>query len=305
MMSVGFINFFLALAVAHVQGFPALWLSVRMTALIAAIWRQFWTFFCARIHPTQHLMVNCAWHFHINACVSFFVGKKKLSSLKCKLFEVFVHLQHWFVCELLCKVCWAIPHCFVQALFQKTISSFALSTTCLPCFLIRYKQETLYSPSWKVSLRYRSTTWDVLHLQKVEVETEWRSPRLLKSKTIETVLRRSEKRYRSHWMNWRDPSSFLRPDHKSRLWVCCPHPANHHGQGWTTNSSVHRWGWGVRLDLQEFDDGGSSQDGRRRSGSPFVRCFCGSPSTCLWEDELGKPQDIPQGGEAQVHQNRV
>ena len=28
---------------------------------------------------------------------------------------------------------------------------------------------------------------------------------------------------------------------------------------------------------------------------PFVRCFCGSPSTNLWEDELGKPQDIPQG----------
>ena len=28
---------------------------------------------------------------------------------------------------------------------------------------------------------------------------------------------------------------------------------------------------------------------------PFVRCFYGSPSTYLWEDELGKPQDIPQG----------
>ena len=28
---------------------------------------------------------------------------------------------------------------------------------------------------------------------------------------------------------------------------------------------------------------------------PFVRCFCGSPSTFLWEDEVGNPQDIPQG----------
>ena len=28
---------------------------------------------------------------------------------------------------------------------------------------------------------------------------------------------------------------------------------------------------------------------------PFVRCFYGSPSTYLWEDEVGKPQDIPQG----------
>ena len=28
---------------------------------------------------------------------------------------------------------------------------------------------------------------------------------------------------------------------------------------------------------------------------PFVRCFYGSPSTCLWEDETGNVQDIPQG----------
>ena len=28
---------------------------------------------------------------------------------------------------------------------------------------------------------------------------------------------------------------------------------------------------------------------------PFVRCFCGNPSTYLWGDELGEPQDIPQG----------
>ena len=28
---------------------------------------------------------------------------------------------------------------------------------------------------------------------------------------------------------------------------------------------------------------------------PFVRMFYGSPSTCLWEDELGNSQDIPQG----------
>ena len=28
---------------------------------------------------------------------------------------------------------------------------------------------------------------------------------------------------------------------------------------------------------------------------PFVRCFYGSPSTYLWEDETGNVQDIPQG----------
>ena len=28
---------------------------------------------------------------------------------------------------------------------------------------------------------------------------------------------------------------------------------------------------------------------------PFVRCFYGSPSTYLWEDEVGNPQDIAQG----------
>ena len=28
---------------------------------------------------------------------------------------------------------------------------------------------------------------------------------------------------------------------------------------------------------------------------PFVRCFYGSPSTYLWEDESGNVQDIPQG----------
>ena len=28
---------------------------------------------------------------------------------------------------------------------------------------------------------------------------------------------------------------------------------------------------------------------------PFVRCFCGSPSTYMWEDEMGVSQDIPQG----------
>ena len=28
---------------------------------------------------------------------------------------------------------------------------------------------------------------------------------------------------------------------------------------------------------------------------PFVRCFCGSPSTYMWEDEVGVSQDIPQG----------
>ena len=28
---------------------------------------------------------------------------------------------------------------------------------------------------------------------------------------------------------------------------------------------------------------------------PFVRCFCGSPSTSLWEDEMGVIQHIPQG----------
>ena len=28
---------------------------------------------------------------------------------------------------------------------------------------------------------------------------------------------------------------------------------------------------------------------------PFVRCFYGSPSTHLWEDEVGNPQDIAQG----------
>ena len=29
----------------------------------------------------------------------------------------------------------------------------------------------------------------------------------------------------------------------------------------------------------------------------FVRSFYGSPSTYLWDDEVGNPQDIPQGGE--------
>ena len=29
---------------------------------------------------------------------------------------------------------------------------------------------------------------------------------------------------------------------------------------------------------------------------PFVRCFYGSPSTCLWEDEMGVTQHVPQGG---------
>ena len=29
---------------------------------------------------------------------------------------------------------------------------------------------------------------------------------------------------------------------------------------------------------------------------PFVRCFYGSPSTYLWEDEVGNPQDIPTRG---------
>ena len=28
---------------------------------------------------------------------------------------------------------------------------------------------------------------------------------------------------------------------------------------------------------------------------PFVRCFYGSPSTYMWEDEMGVSQDIPQG----------
>ena len=28
---------------------------------------------------------------------------------------------------------------------------------------------------------------------------------------------------------------------------------------------------------------------------PFARCFYGSPSTYLWEDELGNTQEIPQG----------
>ena len=28
---------------------------------------------------------------------------------------------------------------------------------------------------------------------------------------------------------------------------------------------------------------------------PFVRCFCGSPSTCLWEDEMGVTQNIQEG----------
>ena len=28
---------------------------------------------------------------------------------------------------------------------------------------------------------------------------------------------------------------------------------------------------------------------------PFVRCFCGSPSTYLWEDEMGVTQHFPQG----------
>ena len=28
---------------------------------------------------------------------------------------------------------------------------------------------------------------------------------------------------------------------------------------------------------------------------PFVRMFCGRPSTCLWEDEMDVTQHIPQG----------
>ena len=28
---------------------------------------------------------------------------------------------------------------------------------------------------------------------------------------------------------------------------------------------------------------------------PFVRCFYGSPSTYLWEDEMGVTQHVPQG----------
>ena len=32
---------------------------------------------------------------------------------------------------------------------------------------------------------------------------------------------------------------------------------------------------------------------------PFVRCFYGSPSTYLWEDETGNVQDIPQGEEGE------
>ena len=29
--------------------------------------------------------------------------------------------------------------------------------------------------------------------------------------------------------------------------------------------------------------------------APFVRCFYGSPSTYLWEDEMGVTQSFPQG----------
>ena len=52
---------------------------------------------------------------------------------------------------------------------------------------------------------------------------------------------------------------------------------------------------GVRSDLQERNDGGVAQDEQGDQILPFVRCFYGSPSTCLWEDETGNVQDIPQG----------
>ena len=35
-----------------------------------------------------------------------------------KFYEVIGHLQHWLVCQLLHKVCWAIQRCFVQASFD-------------------------------------------------------------------------------------------------------------------------------------------------------------------------------------------
>ena len=51
-------------------------------------------------------------------------------------------------------------------------------------------------------------------------------------------------------------------------------------------------GVGVRSDLQERDARRSLEDGEWGSDPPFVRCFCGSPSTCLWEDEMGVTQNI-------------
>ena len=33
---------------------------------------------------------------------------------------------------------------------------------------------------------------------------------------------------------------------------------------------------------------------------PFVRCFYGSPSTYLWEDEMGTTEDVAQGEGGEV-----
>ena len=47
-------------------------------------------FVCARIYPHQNLRIVCAWHFHINARVSFFVenfffGRPNCASVKISL----------------------------------------------------------------------------------------------------------------------------------------------------------------------------------------------------------------------------
>ena len=71
------------------QGFPRLsivtpceladvslfWFWVRMTVLIDAIWRQFWTSSEHGFHPNQYLKVARAWHLRINASASFLVVK--------------------------------------------------------------------------------------------------------------------------------------------------------------------------------------------------------------------------------------
>ena len=96
--------------------------SVRMILPIAAIWRQFWT---SSVHALNQVNISGLPVLGTLTSVPALPSSLKIfflwSAQFCfwdKFYEVIGHLQHWLVCQLLHKVCWAIQRCFVQASFD-------------------------------------------------------------------------------------------------------------------------------------------------------------------------------------------
>ena len=83
--------------------------------------------------------------------------------------------------------------------------------------------------------------------------------------------------------------------HPCKHGMCCTRCAGAHQTRSKCNNLVHRWRWGLRFNFEKGDVSWPMDmvDGEKLV--PFVRLFHDSPSTYMWEDDVGDVRHVCQG----------